>query len=110
MPESKKRPRGYSSDSERDQIEVESVDSGEEDSGLNPREKLRDACSSLGGAPTHPGCLDEKCRLQYGISSNEALDIARTALKALSGLPAAAFNHGSAGSRGQSLQATEYHV
>ncbi|CAB9508930.1 Auxin transport protein BIG [Seminavis robusta] len=93
-PSRRKRPRGYSSDSERDPIDLDSVDSDDEenDPGARLREKLRTACSNFGAAPTHPDWLDEKCRLQFGVGTSEALENAQSAVKALSGLLASALS------------------
>ena len=92
--EQRKRPRGYSSESERgDPSDLDSVesDSDEDDADTRLRERLRNACAEFGAAPTHPDWLDEHCRLQFGIASSEALDVARTAVRALTKLLATGY-------------------
>lgn len=89
----RKRPRGYSSESERDPSDFDSVDSDtdEDDPCSKLREKLRNACADLGAAPSHPDWLSDQCRLQYGFNSSEVVDSARTAVRALSRLLATCF-------------------
>jgi len=89
-----KRQRGYSSDSEREHTsDLDSVesDSDEDDPDSKLRERLRNACTEFGAAPTHPDWLDEKCLLQFGVASSEALDVGRTAVRGLTKLLATSF-------------------
>ena len=83
-----RRPRGYSSDSEREHSDLDSVDSDSDDDDPSSRlrERLQAACADFGAAPTHPDWLDDNCRLQFGVGSSEALDVARTAVRTLTKL------------------------
>ena len=82
-----RRHRGDSLGSERDQSDLESMDSDSDDDPISRiRERLQAACSTFGAAPTHPDWLDKNCCLLFGIQSSDALDVARTAVRALTNL------------------------
>ena len=91
----RRRNRGYSSESERLNSDVDSsVDTDAPDNdtlAVDAVNRLRDCCDAFGAAPTHPDWLDSSCRFQEGVSSSDAVDNAETALRLLNKLARTAF-------------------
>ena len=82
-----RRPRGDSLDSERDHSDLDSMDSdSDDDPASRIRERLQAACTNVGAAPTHPDYLDDNCALLFGVTPDEALAVASTAVRALTNL------------------------
>ena len=92
---SRSRNRGYSSESDRLNSDVDSdVDTDAPDHetlAVDALNRLRDCCDAFGAAPTHPDWLDTSCRFQEGVSSSDAVDNAETALRLLNKLARTAF-------------------
>ena len=90
-----KQKRGYSSESDLAQSDVDSVESDrgryDSDARVDASSRLRECCEALGAAPIHPDWLDVSCKLREGIRHAEAVDAAQKAIRILTRLAVTAF-------------------
>ena len=91
---SRKRSRGYSSESDPPASECDSdedADDYETEARLEAISRLRECCDAFGAAPIHPDWLDVSCSLCDGVRPSDAVEMATKAISTLSRLITVAF-------------------